>query len=185
MKNTTIFLSSCILLLLIACGGAQDSATTAKEFTEVETLIKDKKFKVENQWAMPQVSSSMVQLGNSGILGPGNNMQRISLIGNTNYLEIKGDSAKAFLPYYGERQMGGGYNSDGEGIQFEQEITDMQVDFIENKQRYKIQFTANNGAESFNVTLLVFPNKKTSLSVNSSQRDFITYDGTISELSKE
>ena len=39
MKNTTIFLSSCILLLLIACGGAQDSATTAKEFTEVETLM--------------------------------------------------------------------------------------------------------------------------------------------------
>ncbi|MEL4307747.1 DUF4251 domain-containing protein [Joostella sp. CR20] len=171
-----------VICLLVSCGSTQDPATVAKELEAVDALLKEPAFRIENQWAMPQISSSMVRLSNSGIMGPGNNLQRVDLTGNANYLEIKGDSAKAYLPFFGERQMGGGYNTDGEAIQFDQKINDLSIEYLQNKQRYRVAFTAQNGTESFDITLFVFPNKKTSLSVNSTQRDHITYDGLLSEI---
>lgn len=181
MKVSSFF-SMLLLVILSSCGGAKNNASTPEQITAIKELLDSKEYRIENQWAMPTVSSSMMRLANSGLAGPGSNVQRINLIGNTNYLEVKGDSVKAYLPFFGERQMGGGYNSEGEGIQFEQVVTDMKTEYVEAKKRYLVTFSANNGTESFDINLLVYPNNKTSLSVNSSQRDFITYDGTISPL---
>src|SRR5690606_39971153 len=88
-------------------------------------------FRIVNQCALPTMSSSMMKLSSSGILGPGNSGQRIDLSGNGNFLEVKGDSVKANLPFFGERQMGGGYNSEGAGIQFDQVAKNMNFHYDE------------------------------------------------------
>ncbi|QLE02304.1 DUF4251 domain-containing protein [Galbibacter sp. BG1] len=173
-----------VSLCVLSCGGTQNAVSDA-DLAALDKIINDKNFRIECQWAMPTVSTSMMQIAGSGLLAPGNNVQRIDLSGDGAFLEIKGDSAKADLPFYGERQMGGGYNPDGEGIKFDQEVSDMEIEYQENKKHYRITFSANDGTKSFNVTLMVFQNKKTSVSVNSSERDFITYDGTLEEIPKK
>ncbi|MDG3581701.1 DUF4251 domain-containing protein [Galbibacter pacificus] len=181
MKSLSFLCTLVIGSVIIGCGSSQNTAISSAEMAAVDTLIHQKKFRVENQWAMPTMSSSMMQIANSGLMPPGNSAQRINLAGNANYLEVKGDSVKAYLPFFGERQMGGGYNDD-EAIKFNQEVKDMDIEYIENKKHYRIKFSANNNTESFNVTLMVYNNEKTTLTVNSSKRDMIGYQGTIMPL---
>lgn len=185
MRVVSVLFSLLVVLMLSNCGGSQSVFGSAKDKALVDSLIAKREFRIVNQWALPTMSSSMMKISASGIMGPGNSGQRIDLSGNGNFLEIEGDSVKAFLPYFGERQMGGGYNSDGEGIQFDQVVEDISFGYDDGKNQHTIKFTANNGAESFEVTLYVFSNKKSSLLVSSSQRDMIRYEGTIKELPKK
>src|SRR5690606_17017194 len=115
---------------------------TPQEKAMVDSLLASREFRIVNQWALPTMSSSMMKLSASGILGPGNSGQRIDLSGNGNYLEIKGDSVRAFLPFFGERQMGGGYNSDGAGIQFDQVANGISFHYDEGKNIHVVRFRA-------------------------------------------
>ncbi len=180
------FLFGFIAVLIIgSCGSTQSILGTPQEKAMVDSLIANRAFRIVNQWALPTMSTSMMKLSSSGILGPGNSGQRIDLSGNGNYLEIKGDSVRAFLPFFGERQMGGGYNADGGGIRFDQVANDISFHYDESKNIHIVRFSAKDGSESFEVTLNVFSNKKSSLLVSSSQRDMIRYQGTIEQLPKK
>lgn len=183
MRVLSIIFSLMIVAMVSSCGAAKEAGMTSRSEAFVDSLMQSKAFKVVNQWALPTMSSSMMKLASSGIMGPGNSGQRIELSGNANFLKFKGDSVHAFLPYFGVRQMGGGYNTDGEGISFDQVAEDLEYKYDRIKERYLIKFKANNGAESFELTLYVFPNKKTTLLVSSSQRDMIRYEGTVNPLS--
>jgi len=185
MRVISVLLGLTVVVMLSNCGSSESVLRTSQYKEAVDSLIENREFKVVNQWALPTMSSSMMELSSSGILGPGNSGQRIDLSGNTSFLEIKGDSVQAILPYFGVRQMGGGYNADGEGIQFDQVVEDISFDYEDSKDRHVIKFRANNGSESFELILYVFSNKKSSLFVNSSQRDVIRYEGIIRELSKK
>lgn len=185
MRVISVLFSLTVVLILSNCGSSQSILKASQYKVTVDSLIENREFKVVNQWALPTMSSSMMELSSSGIMGPGNTAQRIDLSGNTSFLEIKGDSVRAILPYFGVRQMGGGYNSDGEGIRFEQVVENISFDYDDAKDRYMIKFRANNGSESFELILYVFSNKKSSLLVNSSQRDVIRYEGIIRELPKK
>lgn len=179
MRRLRIFFGVLFVLLLSNCSGSKAVFSSSADKALVDSLIAKRQFRIVNQWALPTMSSSMMEISSSGILGPGNSGQRIDLSGSGNFLEIKGDSVKAILPYFGERQMGGGYNSDGEGIQFEQVVEQFKIDYNNRKNHHTVKFRANNGTESFELTLYVYPNKKSSLLVSSSQRDAIRYQGTI------
>lgn len=185
MRATGILIGFITLFLISSCGSTQTVLGTPQEKALVDSLISKREFRIVNQWALPTMSSSMMKLSSSGILGPGNSGQRIDLSGNGNFLEVKGDSVKANLPFFGERQMGGGYNSEGAGIQFDQVAKSMNFHYDEAKNIHVVKFRAKDGAESFEVTLNVFSNKKSSLLINSSQRDMIRYQGLIEKLPKE
>lgn len=185
MKIISVLFGLTVVLMLSNCGSSESALRTSHYKAAVDSLIENREFRVVNQWALPTMSSSMMELSSSGIMGPGNSGQRIDLSGSTSFLEIKGDSVRAILPYFGVRQMGGGYNSDGEGIQFDQVVENISFDDEDAKDRYVIKFRANNGSESFELILYIYSNKKSSLLVNSSQRDVIRYEGTIRELPKK
>ncbi|MGS2761751.1 DUF4251 domain-containing protein [Sinomicrobium sp. M5D2P9] len=183
MKRLHYFTGLLLLVVICSCGGSKNTVSTPGDMGELDTLVKQKKFRIVNNWANPMVTNAMMSVGD--LLGPQNNIQRINLMGNSNYLDIKGDSVKAYLPYFGERQMGGGYNMDGEAIQFDQKAADMNVEYIEDKKRYRIKFKANKNSESFNIILEIYANRKTNLMVNSTQRNPIRYEGIIAPLPEE
>ncbi|MCX2680311.1 DUF4251 domain-containing protein [Galbibacter sp. EGI 63066] len=176
---------SCLILIVVcwSCSGTKNTLANAQDIRALDSLVQQKQFKVVNDWASPMMTTAMMSI--SGILGPQNNMQQVNLIGNANYLEIKGDSVKAYLPYFGERQRGGGYNPDGEGIQFDQIAEDMEVNFLEDKELYRVRFNAHNKSESFAVMLAIFPNRKTNLVINSTDRNSIRYEGKLSALEEK
>ncbi|UGU16847.1 DUF4251 domain-containing protein [Sinomicrobium kalidii] len=176
---------SCLILFAVCCSciGTKNTVSDARDLEVLDSLVQQRRFKVVNDWANPRVTTAMMNI--SGLLGPQNNVQRINLMGNSNYLEVKGDSVKAYLPYFGERQMGGGYNPDGQAIQFDQEATDFDANYIEAKKLYRITFKARKNSESFDVVLEIYANKKTVLMVNSMQRNPIRYDGTVASLPEE
>ncbi|RAV30665.1 DUF4251 domain-containing protein [Sinomicrobium soli] len=163
------------MVVLSSCGGARSAAP--QDMAALDSLIRSREFRVESDWANPMVTTAMMRLGN--ILGPQNNIQRVNLIGNSNYLEIRGDSVKAELPYFGERRMGGGYDPDGNGIKFDQKASGMNIKYVDSKKLYRITFEARQRSESYNITLEIFANRKTNMIVNSTQRAPIGFEGTV------
>ena len=134
---------------------------------------------------MPLTTNSLNQISNAGLLPPGSVANRINLIGNANYLRIKGDSISAFLPYFGERQLAGGYNNNNVGIQFNGIPKEYSVTKDEKKQQHNIRFNINNNTENFQVYITVFPNMTATMNINSSHRFAISYSGFVSSIEKE
>ena len=54
-------------------------------------------------------------------------------MGTNNFLEVKGDSVSADLPYYGERQIAGSYNNRDVGVQFEGLAKDFELSYNDKK----------------------------------------------------
>lgn len=146
------------VLALISCGGGNLSeAERTEKMAEMKSLIDSRNFEIENQWVTPL-------RGN-----------RINLIGNANYIRFKGDSVDLFLPYFGVRHTGGGYNNDG-GIKYEGLAKNLQVNEGKNNSLV-LKFEGKHATESYDFTISVFPNLNTSTQVTSSDRDPISYQG--------
>ncbi len=150
------------VMLLISCGGGNMSdAERSEKMAEMRSLIDSRNFEIENQWVTPL-------RGN-----------RINLIGNANYIRFQGDSVELFLPYFGVRHTGGGYNNDG-GIKYEGLAKNLQV--LEGKYNSLVlKFEGKQSTESYDFTVNVYSNLSTSTQVNSSDRDPVSYQGEIHE----
>jgi hypothetical protein len=128
----------------------------------------------------------MQQLSNAGLFPQGSTAGNIDISSTSNYLKMENDSVKAELPFYGERQFGGGYNN-SEGIAFEGVPNDLQIEKGK-KDAYDIHFNImdkNSSAESYQVYIKLFPNLTSIITVNSNQRYSIQYRGKINKISNE
>lgn len=182
MKIYALFFCS---LLIISCSSSNKIYSPTTETRALDTLISNKQFTIQASSASPQPTNSIVSLSNSGLLGAGNTAGNISLIGNSNHLTVKGDSISIDLPYYGERQMGGGYNSES-GVKFNGIPKEYTVTKDERTQRHTINFKVRGeGTELFTINAIIFPNWKTNILVTSSQRTPIRYQGEVSEIKKK
>lgn len=175
------FLVLFMVIVFLGCGSGKERGTEAQREL-VEELIENRTLEFEALWALPLTTQEMNAIANAGLLRPGDNPNRINLIGNDNYLRIKGDTVSAYLPYYGTQQLNVQYNPREQGIQFNEEALDLIVEYNDKKDRYEIRFSASKGQEGFIVFLTVFPNMSAILRVNSSSRNFIGYEGKIREL---
>ena len=176
-------ISMVVVLVLISCGSMKDAdATTNAQLNE---WIADRSFEIESNFAMPMNTTAVNAVLNSGILGPGNNSNQISLIGTSNYVKIKGDSIEANLPYFGERRMGGGYNPREAGITIDGLLKDYQIET--KRGMYVIRFDAKDtqGNEMYSFTLNLSPNQNANMSVNSSQRTNIQFRGRVEALEED
>jgi len=161
LKKILITVITLLVLCLVgSCRSTKTKEAQAFELEEISNLVNDKTFEIENMWAFPLRGS------------------RIDLIGNPNFLRIKGDSANVNLPYFGVRQFGGGYGDRG-GIIFNDAIKDVKIEEGKNGKSLIMNFKANQGNEDLQFYITIFPNNRTDISVNSSQRDAISYQGTI------
>lgn len=168
-----------VLCILLAC--ASSNKATQAEIDRLQAILNNKSFEIESEWAQPQATYAMTQLANAGMLPIGSDAGNINLVGNANYFRVKGDSISAFLPYFGERQSGGGYGSTSGGIEFEGLPNNYTVDAAKNDS-YVLKFSIrdkNTTSENYNVIVRVFPNLSSTIFVNSSQKRSIRYRGRI------
>ena len=173
-----------LFCLLVACGPANVGSTSNDEV--FESLINQKSFEIISESATPQNTMAITAVTNSGLLAPGNTSGLINLVGNTNYLRVLGDSISGYLPFFGERRMGGSYGSRRGGIEFDGVPTNYEIKNGKKNGR-EIRFTINdkeNNTEQYRVLIYLYPNLRTTININSTHRTTMIYRGNASELKK-
>jgi hypothetical protein len=181
MKYLFIF----IIFLMLGCGSSSRVVAPSDESRALDSLIVENNFIIESDWASPQVTASMAAIANSGLLGVGNNANNINLIGNPNFLKVEGDTISAYLPYFGERQMGGGYGTSS-AIEFKGIPGNLNIEKDNKKQLYRIRFNIQgDNTETYNVMVDLYPNKTSFININSLQRFPIRYQGNVAAIEKE
>lgn len=177
-----ILITIITLLVLWSCGSSKKTSLTTEQENQLHQFIAGKNFEINSDWAYPLPSTALNSIANSGLLAPGNTVNRISLIGNTNFLIIKGDSIKAQLPYYGERRIVTSYNSNNVGIELNGILKGWKTEFDEKKEHYTLHFQVNQNAENYDFNITIFPNRRTDINVNSTHRNNISYSGNVKSL---
>lgn len=173
-----------LVLVTMACGGTKTVASP-EEMEALDNLVAKRSFEINARWARPMVSQALNSISNARLLPYGSNASQVDITGSSSYLRLVDDMVKADLPYFGERQMSGGYDSQKTGIQFEGVPEDLQIEPNSKTKGYTMRFNINNGSENFQVIAQLFPSRSSSISITSSQRTQIRYDGTVSEYNKD
>lgn len=124
---------------------------------EIEKLIADKKFDFEAQKANPQGG------------------QFIILDYNTYFLKFNPEKITCDLPFFG-RAFSVPYGGDG-GIKFEG--TPENYKMQKKKKSYEIKTSVRGKDDFYNLMLTVFFDGNATLSINSNNRAFISYEGEI------
>ncbi len=186
-NNTIVFFKNIIILPIL--GGLMYSCSSSSKISDsdnkqLDDLVSGERFEIISDRAFPLATTSLNNVLNSGLLPPGNSAGQISLIGNPNHFKVMGDSVAIYLPYYGERQMGGGYNNNGPGIEFKGIPKRMKITKDEQKQRYTIQVEVKDESENITFNIMLFPNFTSMINVNSSQRFSIRYSGSVKAISE-
>lgn len=175
MKLLKLLLLTGFTALIFGCGA---SKKVKESNLALNQMMNERSFVVSVVSAEPQLTQAMSQVGNSGLLGPGNSMARIDVTGAGYFIKVQGDSVAARLPYYGERQMGGGYDSDA-GINFNGITKNLAITKDESKQNYTIKFSIGSSSEIYFVSTTIGNNATSTTSITSSQRNRIRYSGKV------
>ncbi len=168
------------IMVLLGCAAGTKTVAPTAESEQLEAMVKTQNFRLEMDWAEPLMTNSMVQVMNSGLFPPGNALSRINIQGNGNFIAMQGDSVEADLPYFGERQMGGGYGAN-EGIKFKGLAQKLKIVKNEKRQSHQIAFTINEKSETFQVRIYLLPSGTARVRITSSERFSIGYEGRVNE----
>ncbi len=164
--------------IFLGCGASQK---VKEPNAKLDQMIVEKSFKIKVKAVEPMVTQALGQVANSGVLPPGNTVGRIDVTGEGYFIKVMGDSVSANLPYFGERQMGGGYDSDS-GIKFDGLAKNMEVTKDETKQSYILNFSISANPENYIVTVAAGNNLTSTTSIRSSHRNRIRYVGELEAL---
>lgn len=182
MKALTISGFSILMLFIMAC--ASSPKATPAELEAFERLISDKSFQINATWAQPMASQGLNSIANAGLLPPGSSAGRIDITGSGGYLRIVGDSVMADLPYFGERQMGGGYNQQKGGIEFNGVPEDFTIEPTKKGDGKTLRFNIDQNQEGYRVIAQIYPSNHTTITIASTHRTTIWYQGTVSKYQK-
>ena len=148
------------------------------------TMVSNKQFRIESNWAQPQVTTAMLQVLSSGILQPGSSAGSINLTGNYNFLRISGDSITSYLPYFGERQMNVAYGGGDNAIEFNGLIKNYRAE--QNKDNsYDINLEAKSNTENFKVFIKLFSNLNSTMTLQGMSRFSIQYTGAVAPFNNQ
>ncbi len=170
--------------MLVSCGSSQDLKVSAEKNKVLTELVAQKKFEILSDWASPMASRSLNALANSRLFPWGSTANNINLSGNGNHFRMYGDSISMYLPYYGERQISNGYNTNN-NLEFDGIADECDISYHEKKQRYLIKLRLKKNTESFVVSVLLYNNLSSDITVISNHRTSISYRGRVLKLEKE
>lgn len=180
-----ILLINFMIAILLSCGtGSQKHAS--ENSPALNNMVENKSFEITSKRAHPLMTSAMQQLSNAGLLGNGNTAGSIDISTHTNFLRMKNDSVMANLPFYGERQMGGGYTN-ASGIEFKGIPKDLKIQPGKGHS-YEIRFDihdTNSNTEKYEVYIKLFPNLTSTMMIRSSQRSNIQFIGHVHPLNQK
>ncbi len=171
------------IMLTISCKSSK-ATISPTELDAFNTMVTNKQFRIESNWARPQVTTAMQQVLSSGILQPGSSAGSINLTGNYNFLRISGDSITSYLPYFGERQMNVAYGGGDSAIEFNGLIKNYQA--VKNKDNsFDINLEAKSNTENFNVFIKLFPNLNSAMTLRGTSRFLIQYTGAVAPFNNQ
>ena len=181
-----------LLLYSLYIGGiiwALGSCNASRKPIDMATLnalegqVASKNFRIEAIWALPLQSSGLVQVSNAGLLPPGSNVSRISLINTPVSCVLQGDSVFIKLPYYGERQIATNYNR-ADGIYLEALAEELQISKASSGKYINIDFQTQPKTERLQFNIKVYPQNRSLITIYSNQRNTIRYEGEFEDLSE-
>ena len=169
MKSKTLQMAQGMALLLFVmilggCGATKEPLS-AEEWSKMENLITSQNFVFSARWAEPV----------------GGRVNQIDLSGSVNYMSLQGTAIEMELPYFGSSQvaqMGGGR----QGMRFQSEATDIRTRKNEKQNFYDMEFKTRNKSESLSCILRMYSQTRAVLTINSSQRNSIRYEGVVQPL---
>ena len=162
MKRNYFLILLLGVFIITSCGNRNFLAADSEEYRQTLEKVNSLDFEIENEWANPLRGS------------------RVNLIGNPNHIRFENDSVDVFLPFFGVRHAGGGYESEG-AIVYKGPIENLRIEEMPGRGRIKLFFQGNHKTENLDFDITIFPGGKTSTSVGSSQRDRMGYEGRIVE----
>jgi len=167
------------------CSSSSKTVVPTPQSQQLDDWVAEKSFEITSDWAIPLMTNSLSRISNSGIFPAGSSANRISLIGNSNFLKFSFGEVDANLPFFGERQTGGGYNGMDTGIIFQGKPEKYEAVKDERSLRHTIKFDVKNKTEAFDVTITLYPNMKSEIHIYSSQRFPMHYTGRVKAVSPE
>lgn len=183
--RSPLFILLLVSIVFTSCSSTSKTVLPTAQSRELDQWVAQKTFEINSEWAIPLMTNSLNQVANAGILPPGSSANRISLIGTSNHLRISFGELDAALPFFGERQTGGGYNSTDSGIILQGLPKNYVAVRDEKTLRHTIKFDVMNKTEAFDVTLILYPNLKSEIQINSSQRFPMRYTGRVKAIATE
>lgn len=180
-------LAYCVLFILfIGCSSSKEfTEQDNQDYQKLQDLVASKSFEIVSNSAMPMASASFSKVANSRILGPGNSAGNIDISSNSNRLVVEGDSIRGFLPFFGDQNFGGGYNGNHSGIEFNAIPQDYKVSLDDKKHAIDIRFKIADqyrNSERYDMIITLYPNYKSTIRVQSTNRSGIEYTGRVSKL---
>ncbi len=148
-------------ILFLGCGAAQEPMS-AEDWAKLEKVVTSQNYVFVARLAEP--------LGSA--------VSQIDLTGNVNYMSLQGTAVKMELPYFGTRQVAqpsGG----NQGMRFESTATDLKTRKNEKQNHYDVEFKTRNNSEGLQCNLRVYSGLRAVLTINSTQRNSIRYDGEL------
>lgn len=145
-------------------------------------ILQQQMWKIDNDWALPLATTSTNLIYNAGLIPPGSTVNRINLIGNPNYLKKIGDSLSIYLPFFGDRRLGGIYNTGNSAIVFDGIPKEFKVLKTRKDELKKYRVDFKNGTESYRASITIYTNGATELIINGSHRTSMRYTGHIDKL---
>jgi hypothetical protein len=178
MKLVIKYMLLFLLMVSLGCASNPKPKYSEAELESLNTAVTQKSFEVDARWARPMPDPALTSIANAGLVPQGSTVNRINITGTSSYLRVKNDSVVADLPYYGERQMGGTYNPIKGGVHFKGLAKDFSMEPTKKDSGVAVKFSVNEGPENYQVHIQLYPSGTSNISVVSSHRTPIWYDGT-------
>lgn len=173
MKTNIVFLFICILS--VSC--ASKVAITPAEKDTLETAVSTPKFTIDLEWAYSLNADAGQLLNSLNPAGTVANGNRFYIQDGAYSFTVAQDSVSVNLPYYGTRQISGGF-SGNTGITIEDSYKKWKLKEVKNDRERTIYLVAMEDSERYDVTLTLYAKGNATVIINSSQRESIRYTGT-------
>ena len=147
---------------------AQQHQQKEARYQQLQALVESGQYVFSGRFALPQKG------------------RQVDLSSRPNYLRIKGREAEASLPYFGVAYNSSGYGSGGgAGINFTGVTEGYKVEENKKKYRLMVSFRVRGERESYTCRLIISGAENALLSVTGTNRQPISYKGSIAALTDD
>ena len=181
-----LWIAGIILVLGGSTSGCSSTrrTATAEEMNRLESILNQRHFTFDADFAMPTASQAYLSAANIGFNQiRGVSATNINLKGEGYFIALEGDSVRVMLPYFGIRENITSYDPSEAGIKVRGIVEDYEISA--DRQGRKVSFFAGEGFERFRFLMTVMPGLQAEVSVFSPQRNVIRYSGTLNLSGKQ
>lgn len=167
MKNNLI-----VLVLIIAFGSMSYGQTKKEKIPRKERIQLN--YELAKEIVSSEAYTFSIQWMNS------RHFLRRDIRDRGAFLTVNAQNAEGYFPYFGAIRSGGSYVMGG--VQFDNEIQDYITSFDDDKKRVNIRFKVRAAHEILDVDILLSKGLYANITIHSSIRDSISYEGYIAEM---